>query len=256
MNMGESSFLIINSDIFLSGLGEVYFVVASVAVKKLLRQTSKRGAYKVYTNKYHHSIGQYASCHEVAASVITWKKIYPNLNGSTMRGFKKLYEAKLKEASHRIVSPKKKLANKMRERPTLLAPKLDTFVQKFLRATRYKGGVVNTETALANAKALVKRYSLLEKENLVLGAPWVKRSILPYGFCSAPKDYRKSTNSRRSAKRSQIEISPPNGQLCGEVPDSTIANYQLRSDTTEIRPDFFKYNGKERGKKCSNIWNR
>ena len=88
--------------------------------------------------------------------------------------FKKRYEAKLKEASRKNVSPKKKLANKMRGRPTLLGQKLDTLVQKFLRATRYKGGVVNTQTALATAKALVKRYLLFEKENLVLGAPWAK----------------------------------------------------------------------------------
>ena len=45
----ESSNLIINPAIFLSGLGEVDFAVASVAVKKCLRQTSKRGAYKVYS---------------------------------------------------------------------------------------------------------------------------------------------------------------------------------------------------------------
>ena len=36
-----------------------------------------------------------------------------------------------------------------------------------------------------------------------------KESILPYGFCSAPIDYRKSANSRRNAKRSRIEILPP-----------------------------------------------
>ena len=62
-----------------------------------------------------------------------------------MRGFEKRYEAKLKEESDENVSPKKKLANKMRGRPTLLGQKLDTkVVQKFLTATRYKGGVVNT----------------------------------------------------------------------------------------------------------------
>ena len=52
-----------------------------------------------------------------------------------------------------------------------MVKKRDTLVQKFLRATRYKDGVVNTQTTLATAKALVKRYPLLEKENLVLGAP-------------------------------------------------------------------------------------
>ena len=53
-----------------------------------------------------------------------------------------------------------------------------------------------------------------------------------------------------------MEILPPNYQLRGEVPDTTSANYQLRSDIFEIRPDFFKYNGKERDKKRSNLWNR
>ena len=118
----------------------------------------------------------------VAASVRAWKKTYPNLNKNTVRGFKKRYEAKLKEASRKNVSPKKKLANKMRGRPTLLGQKRDTLVQKFLRATRYKDGVVNTQTALATAKALVKRYPLLEKENLVLSAAWTKSLFRHMGF--------------------------------------------------------------------------
>ena len=69
-----------------------------------------------------------------------------------MCGFKKRYEAKLKEASPKNVSSKKKLANKMRGRPTLLGRKLDTLVQKFPRATRYKGGVMNTQIGLTTAK--------------------------------------------------------------------------------------------------------
>ena len=59
----ESSVLIINTAIFLLGLGEVNFAVASVAVEKCLCQTSKRCAYKVYTAKDRYSIGKYASCH-------------------------------------------------------------------------------------------------------------------------------------------------------------------------------------------------
>ena len=134
----QTSFLVINSAIFLSGLGEVDFAVVSFAVKKCLRKTSKRGAYKVYTSKDCYSIGKYANCHGLAASVRAWKKTYPNLNESTVRGFKKRYKAKLKEASRRKISPKKKPANKMRGRPTLLGQKLDTLVQTFLRASRYK----------------------------------------------------------------------------------------------------------------------
>ena len=45
----------------------------------------------------------------------------------------------------------------MRGRPTLLGQKLDKLMQKFLRATRYKGGVVNMQTGLATAKVLVKK---------------------------------------------------------------------------------------------------
>ena len=137
---------------------------------------------KVYTDKDRYSIGKYASCHGIAASARARKRTYPNLNESTVRGFKKRYEDKLKEASRRDVSPKKKLANKMRERPTLLGQKLDTLVQKLLRATRYKSGVANTQTALATAKAIVKRYPLLEKINLVLGAPWAKSLFRRMGF--------------------------------------------------------------------------
>ena len=112
-------------------------MVVSVLAKKSLHQTLKLGAYKVYTDKDCYSIGKYASYHGVTATVRAWKKTYPNLNKSTVRGFKKHYEAKLKEASRKNVSPKKELANKMRGHPTLFGPKRDTLVQKFLRATRY-----------------------------------------------------------------------------------------------------------------------
>ena len=118
----------------------------------------------------------------MVASARAWKKTYPNLNKSTVRGSKIGYEAKLKEASCKNVSPIKKLASKMPGRPTLFGQKLDTLVQMFLRATRYKSGVGNTQIALATAKALVKIYSLLEKENPVLGAPWEKRLFCRMGF--------------------------------------------------------------------------
>ena len=55
----------------------------------------------------------------------------------------------------------------MSGRSTLLSQNLYTLVQKFLKATRYKGGVANMQTTLVTAKALVKRYPLLERENLV-----------------------------------------------------------------------------------------
>ena len=92
---------------FLSGLGEVDFAVAGVAVKKYLRQTSKCGAYKVYTDKDRYSVGKYTSCHEVAASVRAWKKTYPNLNESTVRGFKNVTKLISKRQAVRMYRPKR-----------------------------------------------------------------------------------------------------------------------------------------------------
>ena len=179
--------------------------MASVTVKRRLRQTSKRGAYKVYTDKDRYSIRKYASCHGVTASVRVWKKTYPNLNESTGCGFKKRYETKFKKASRKKVSPKKKLANKIHGRPTLLGQKLDTLMQKFLRATRHKGGLVNTQTALATAKALVKRYPLLEKENLVLGAPWAKSLFRHMGFALRQKTSARGLISEGALKEAKLK---------------------------------------------------
>ena len=214
----------------------------SVAVKKCLCQTSKLGACKVYTDKYHYSIGKYASCHGVAASVIAWKNTYPNLNESTVRGFKKRYEAKLKETSRKNVSPKK-LANKMRGRPTLLCEKLYTLVQKFLRAIRYKGRVVNTQTALATAKALVKIKPLLEKENLALVAPWTKSLFCPMGFVLRRKTTAKVLNPEGALKGAKLKF---HHQIVNYVekyrrPSSLIINFdqtlskhvQISSNTVE-----------------------
>ena len=102
----KSSFLIINSAIFLSGLGEVDFAVASVAVKTCLRQTSKRDAYKVHTNKDHYSIGKYASCHGVATSVRAWKRTYPNLKAPCVN-FKNVTKLNSKKQTARMNHPKR-----------------------------------------------------------------------------------------------------------------------------------------------------
>ena len=45
---------------------------------------------------------------------------------------------------------------------------------EILKATTYKGGIVNVAVALATAKALVERYPLSEKDKIVSGKPWPK----------------------------------------------------------------------------------
>ena len=217
--------------------------MASVAVKKCLRQTSKRGAYKVYTEKDRYSTGKYASCHGVATSVRAWKKTNPNLNESTLCGFKKRYEAKLKEANRKNASPKKKLANKMRWGPTLLGQKLNTLVQKFLRAIRYKDEVVKRQTALATGKAIVKRYSFPEKENLVLGETWAKSLFHRMGFVLRRKTTAKMLTPEGALKEAELKF---HHQIVNyvekyQIPPSLIINFnqtplkyvQISSNTME-----------------------
>ena len=163
----------------------------------------------------------------MATSVREWKKTYLNLNENTMRGFKKRYKAKLKEASRKNASPKKKLANKMRGHSTLLGQKLDKLVQKFLRATRYKGEVLKTQTALVTAKALVKRYLLFEKENVVLGSPRTKSLFCSMGFVLRRKTTAKVLIPERALKVAELQF---HHQIVNyvkkyQIPPSLIINF-------------------------------
>ena len=94
----------------------------------------------------------------------------------------------------------------MRWRPTLLGQKLDTLVQKFLRATRYKDGVVITQTPLATTKATAKRYPFLEKENLVFGAPWTKSLFHRIGFVLCRKTTAKLLIPEGALKESELKF--------------------------------------------------
>ena len=154
----------------------------------------QRGSYKGYTDRDRFSMGKHASMHGVASVLKKWKKDYPHLSESTVRGFRKRYESQLKEASRKKQSPKKTLRNKARGRPPLLGENIDTLTQKFLKATRYKGGVVNSTVAIATATALANRYPLLEKDNITLGRSWAQSIFRRMGFV------------RRRATTGKVEI--------------------------------------------------
>ena len=161
-----------------------------------------------------------------------------------MCGFKKRYEAKLKEASRKNLSPKKKLANKMHGRRTLLGQKLDTLVQKFIRATRYKGKVVNMQTA----KALVKRYPLLEKENLVLGAPRAKSLFGRMGFVLHLKTTTKVLIPKGALKEAELKFHYQfvNYVEKYQIPPSLIINFnQISSKYVQISSNTMEKKGKK-----------
>ena len=130
-------------------------------------QTKKpRGSYKSYSTKDRFLIGKHASIHGTISAVRKWKKDYPQVNESTIREFKKRYEAEINKERQKKKSSKKVIVNKLRGRPCLLEDKIDPLVQRYVKARRYKGGVFNTTVATATAKALTERYPLLEKGHL------------------------------------------------------------------------------------------
>ena len=84
------------------------------------------------------------------STVRRWKKIYPHINESTVSGFKDQIGKKK--------SSKTGITSKLPERPCLFRNKINPLIQKYLKGTKYKGGVVNTKVAIVTAKALTKRF--------------------------------------------------------------------------------------------------
>ena len=76
------------------------------------------------------------------------KNTYPTLDENTVCGFKKRYKTHIKEASLKNKSPRTIIVNKLQGNPCLLGNKTSPLVQKYLKATRYKG-VVNTLVTIA-----------------------------------------------------------------------------------------------------------
>ena len=145
-------------------MGVINHETADAFVRKKLKQP--RGSYQACSDKDRFLIGRDASIYGPSSAARKWKKNYPNLNESTVRGFRKRYEAQTKDAHRKKKSPQKVIVNKLRGGPCLLGDKINLLVQNYLKATRHKGGVVNSLVAIATAKALLKRYPCLEKENL------------------------------------------------------------------------------------------
>ena len=124
------------------------------SVCKKLKQSC--GSYQAYSDKDCFLIGKDASIYGPSSATRKWKKTYPNLNESTVRGFRKRYEAQIKDAHRKKKSPKKVIVNKLRGRLCFFGEKIDPLVQNYLKATNYKGRVVNSLVAIATEKALLK----------------------------------------------------------------------------------------------------
>ena len=73
-----------------------------------------------------------ASNDGTASTVRRRKRIYPHISEGTVRGFKKCYEAQIKDEICKKQSLKTVIVNKLQGRPCLLGNKTYPFVQKYL----------------------------------------------------------------------------------------------------------------------------
>ena len=96
------------------------------------------------------------------------------------------------------------IVKKLRGRPCLLGNKIEPLVQNYLKANRYKGGVVNT--TVATAKALTKRYPLLEKDHLELGKSWGQSLFHHLGFVRRMKTTGKVKIPVRAQKEAELKF--------------------------------------------------
>ena len=143
--------------------------------------------------------------------------------------------------------PKGKLVNLRRGRPTIHSKKHDNLVKKFLKATRYKGGIVNSSIAIAKAKELTKRYPLPEKDNLELGISWT--NFMAFSREQALHDARqllvrsqyllvlKKNQSRNSCTNSWIRVRNIKFHFhWWEILNQTSSKYiQVSSNTMEMK---------------------
>ena len=156
-----------------------------------------------------------------------WKKTFPNLNESTVRGFRKRYEAQIKDAHRKKKSPKKVIVNKLRGRSCLLGYKIDPLVQNYIKATRYKGAVVSSLAAITTAKTLLKRYLRLEKENLKIKRSWAQSLFRRMGFVCRIKTTGKVHIPVGAQKEAQLKFLHEivNQVQKYQIPPSSIINF-------------------------------
>ena len=207
------------------GLGAVDYEMVDSAVRK--KPNKARGSYKVYSNKDRFSLGKNARIYGTASTVRKWKKTYPHINESTVRGFKKRYKAQIRDENRKRKSPRKVIVNKLRGRPCFLGNKIDALVQKYLKATRYKGGVANTMVATATAEGLTKRYPLLKKDHIELGKSWAQSLFHHLGFVRCMKTTGKVCIPFGAQKEAELKFLHQivNNAEKHQIPPNLIINF-------------------------------
>ena len=87
-------------------------------------------------------MGKYASETGTSAAIWKFRPDFPKINESTIREFKKKYEEELKPAKQQSREVRTELSTEKQGRPLLLGTKIDSLVQRYIRAASNCGAVV------------------------------------------------------------------------------------------------------------------
>ena len=166
-----------------------------------------------------YTIGKYASENGATA---------PNLNESTVRGFRDRVEEELKKAKNNNIASKTSLSKYRYKtgRPLLLGD-LDSMVQKYLLAASNRGTIITRAVAVSCGKALLKRYPNIVGNIDLDTSSWAQSLFRRMGFVR-----RRHTSSKvdiPEGARKEIEyiflydiVSKVEKYI---IPDSLIINF-------------------------------
>ena len=118
-----------------TGFGGVRRGVVNRNVRSI--KSTPKSSYTKYASKCRFQIAKKPNETGCNGAVQKFKSLFPDLNESTVRGFRK---KSLKLAEKRNRSPEKLMVNLQRGRPLLLGNDIDEKVRKYIMTLRSKGG--------------------------------------------------------------------------------------------------------------------
>ena len=159
-----------------SGLGMVDYRAVTEAVKSSSKKSNRKESYTHWSNKERFIIGKYAAENGHAATARKFMSKEKPLNESTVRRFCKRYKDELQKSTQEKREMKKELSSLPSGRSLMLGA-LDEMVQKYIRAYRSRGRLVNSIISISIAKVLIARNPQLNLEHIDLDSSSRAKSL-------------------------------------------------------------------------------
>ena len=159
-----------------SGLGMVDYRAVTEAVKSSSKKSNRKESYTHWSNKERFTIGKYAAENGHAATARKFSSNEKPLNESTVRRFCKRYKDELQKSTQEKRKMKKELSSLPSGRSLMLGS-LDEMVQKYIRAYRSRGRLVNSIISISIAKVLIARNPQLNLEHIDLDSSSRAKSL-------------------------------------------------------------------------------